>query len=382
MITSERINLMHVVLNLGVGGLEKLVSDIVLHLNRKIFNVEVCCLDSLGYFSNILNNKEINVTLIQRNQKHYDTFYPFRLMKLLRKKNIHILHMHSGTLFLATQAGILARTPLMVYTDHGRHLFDSPKIILMDRVSSFFVDKIIAVSKELENYLTSVVKISRNKIVTVVNGINTSLFYPREKPQNLLEEFKIAGDYKVIGTVGRLAEVKDHASLIKAFKIVHARIPKSVLMIVGDGPLKEQLLEAVAENNLNNSVIFTGNRNDLPELLSLFDVFVLSSLSEGTSVSLLEAMAAGIPPVVTDVGGNRSIVDDMVNGIFVKPKDINHMAEAIITLLCDERTHKKFSANALHKVHTQYRIDKMIDYYTSIYLNLFQGTSPKHLCPS
>lgn len=366
----DKINLMHVVLNLGIGGLERLVADIALGFDRHNFNFEICCLDWLGYFSSSLSSKGINITLLKRNQKHYDVFYPFRLMKLLRQKRIHILHMHSGTFFLATQAGLLARTPIMVYTDHGRHLVEPRFQFLEDRLSSLFVDKIIAVSKELEQYLINVVKLPRNKIITIVNGINTILYSPRGKPRNLLEEFHIPNNHKIVGTVGRLAEVKDQISLIKAFKMVHEIIPMSILMIVGDGPIKQRLCDVVAENNLNNSVIFTGNREDLPELLNLFDVFVLSSLSEGTSVSLLEAMAAGVTPVVTGVGGNKSIVDDQVNGIIVEPKNISQMAEAIITLLRDDNKRRKFSSHAVNKVKNFYSLNNMVDQYTSLYLNL------------
>jgi len=180
-----KINLMHVVLSLMVGGLERLVAETSLKMNREIFNIEVCCIDELGHFSQYLTERGIRVTLLERNHKHYDALYPFRLMKLLRRKNIHIMQMHSGTFFLATQAGVLARTPVRVYTDHGRALEDTPLRIREDRLSALFVDKIIAVSQELERYLLDIVKLSPKKTVTVINGINTAEFCARAKPRAL-----------------------------------------------------------------------------------------------------------------------------------------------------------------------------------------------------
>lgn len=354
-------------LSLVVGGLERLVVDSSLLMHDMGINVEVCCFDELGLFSEHLTSRGINVTLLKRNPKRYDAFYFFRLARFLREKNAHVLHMHSGTFFLATQGGVLARVPAMIYTDHGRALVDTSLRMKEDRISGLFVDRIIAVSQELERYLIEIVRLPRKKTITVINGISTSEFAYRPKPVALLEEFRIPSNYNIIGTVGRIDAVKDQASLIRAFKLIRERIPRTVLVLVGDGPLRSDLENLAANEGLSGSVVFTGNRKDVPKILNLLDVFVLSSLSEGTSVSLLEAMASGVVPVVTDVGGNASIVDHAINGIVVRPKNVEQLAGAIADIIIDENKRNKLRDNAMAKVRDYYSISSMVKQYRAIY---------------
>ncbi len=366
----RKLNIMHTVISLEVGGLEKIVCDMVGGFDKELFNVEVCCFSTLGELAEKLMDNGINVNLLQITTKHYDPFYPLRLSRFLREKKVDVLHMHSGTFFLGVQAGFLARTQAMIYTDHGRHLVDPKRLILMNRFSALFVDKIVAVSRELEEYLANVVKLPRRKISTIINGIDTVKFSPRPKSASLLREFGISENTKIIGTVGRLAEVKDQSSMIEAFEVVNRHYSDSVLMLVGDGPLKSELKQSVANKKLCEKVIFTGSRSDVPELLNLFDVYLLTSLSEGTSVSLLEAMASGIVPIVTDVGGNTSIVNNGVNGIIVSPKDIGSMARNIIYILENNDLRisiGKEATNTVKKVYGQYN---MINKYETLYCEM------------
>lgn len=367
---------MHVSLSLEVGGLEKVVAENAVGVDKDIFHVEVCCFDGLGHFAEFLQQKGINVTLVRRNQDHYDALFPIRLGKLLRDKNIHILHMHSGTFFLGTQAGLLSRVPIMVYTDHGRHLVEPKMLLAMDRFSGFFAKKIIAVSKELEKYLIEVVRLPPDKTTTIINGINTNTFTYREKSLTLLKELNIPESHKVIGTVGRLVEVKDHITLIHAFHKVFADNPDMTLLFIGDGPIKSVLQQLVRDLCLIDNVIFAGSRSNVPELLNLLDIFVLTSLSEGTSISLLEAMASGVVPMVTDVGGNPSIVTHQHNGLLVKPKDISQIAESLTYLLHYEDASSMYRQNAVNTVKRHFSLDKMIERYTDIYIDLLEKTYP------
>jgi sugar transferase (PEP-CTERM/EpsH1 system associated) len=367
-----KINVMHVVLGLVLGGLERLVVEISLRMDKDLFNVEVCCLDDYGFFADSLIKQGINVTVVQKNQKRYDPFYPLKLRKFLREKKVHILHMHSGVYFLASQAGALARTPVKIYTDHGRLLEDSRQFAYEDRFASLFVDQIVAVSKELEKQLVEVIGLPAKKTMTIINGINTDEFIPREKSKSLLEEFGLKEDQKVIGTVGRLDGIKDQASMIRAFEIVRQKIPGSVLMLVGDGPLEGELREQARQSGLGNSVIFTGCRSDVPSILNLMDLFALTSLSEGTPISLLEAMASGVVSVVTDVGGIPSIIDNGVDGLIVKPGNIPQIAEAMTELLSNGKKSQIIREKALGKVRKSYSIDRMVDGYVELYQNLLR----------
>jgi L-malate glycosyltransferase len=372
-ITNGKINVMHVVLSLETGGLERIVADSVLAIDKDKFNVEVCCLDRLGSFAELLIEQGNRVMLLQRNQFRYDYLFPLKLRKHLIEKNVHILHIHSGTFFLATQAGILARTPVMIYTDHGRPLVESRIDVLMDRFSGHFVDQIVAVSNKLKEYLIKQIKLPENKLMTLINGINTESYCFREKSQTLLQEFRISPNHKVIGTVGRLAEVKDYTSLIEAFDIVHNKLPDTALILVGDGPMRTNLEQKIVELNLKGFIKLAGNRTDIPNLLNLFDLFVLSSLSEGTSVALLEAMASRVAPIVTNVGGNPSIVDNNINGILVKPNNVDELADNLISLLQDDERRKKYGENAAQKVRVKFSLAKMVNEYERLYIRLLNG---------
>ena len=374
--SDRKINIMHVALSLQVGGLEKVVAESAVGVDKDIFNVEVCCFDDLGFFAERLVRDGIDVTLVRRNQDHYDPLFPIRLGKLLRDKNTHILHMHSGTFFLGTQAGLLSGVPIMIYTDHGRHLVEPRMLLAMDRFSGFFAKKIIAVSKELERYLTEVVRLPPVKTTTIINGIDTKVFSFREKSLSLLEELNIPATRKIIGTVGRLVEVKDHVTLIRAFHKVVADEPDVTLLFIGDGPMKAGLQQLVGELDLSGKVVFAGSRSDVPELLNLLDVFVLTSLSEGTSISLLEAMASGVVPLVTDVGGNPSIVNHEHNGLLVKPKDVSRIAESLTHLLHHEDVSAEYRRNAVDTVKTHFSLDRMIESYTGVYLDLYEKKYP------
>lgn len=362
---------MHTVLSLEMGGLEKVVSDTVSGLDKDRYNVEVCCFDTPGHFAAGLADHGINVNLVKRNQDRYDAFFPFRLKKLLQERKTDILHMHSGTFFLGTQAALFAGISRMVYTDHGRHLVD-PKILLaMDRFCGFFAKKIIAVSNELEKYLVEVVRLPAAKTTTIINGINTDLFTPGPKQPDLLDELKIPHYHRIIGTVGRLAEVKDQVSMIKACAEVFKKISNITLLFIGEGPLLPVLQQTAQDCGVAEHVVFAGKRSDTPRLMNLIDIFMLTSLSEGTSISLLEAMASGATPVVTDVGGNPSIVQHGVNGILVRPGDVSGMTAAIYSLLNHEYLHRRYSRNAVKTVRDNYSLKSMIDKYSDVYNELY-----------
>jgi glycosyltransferase involved in cell wall biosynthesis len=175
-----------------------------------------------------------------------------------------------------------------------------------------------------------------------------------------------------LGTVARLDEVKDQLGMLKAFQLVREKYPDSRLFLVGDGPMRHVLSDYIEGNDLSSSVTITGYRQDIPDILNLLDVFLLSSLSEGTSISLLEAMASGVPPVVTRVGGNVSIVDDRVDGLLVEPGAAGEMSDAIAQLLADDSKRRQFVERAMKKVRETFSLDRMAKTYTGIYFDLLR----------
>jgi sugar transferase (PEP-CTERM/EpsH1 system associated) len=371
--TGNKINVLHLVLDMRFGGLQRWVTDTAAMMHGEEFHVEVACLNDLGFFAEKLAERGITVTLLQKNQEHFDALCPFRLAKFLRKRDIDVLHVHTGAFLFGAAAAAISRVPVSVYTEHGRFKTRTLVPQLEDRISGWLIDRVIAVSKELERYLVRDVGLPAHKIQTVINGIETKRFAHRPKPVRLLDEFGLSRSTRILGTVARLDEVKDQASMLTAFRAVREKFPDSRLFLVGDGPMRRALSEFIEGNGLAGFVTITGYRSDIPEFLNLFDVFLLSSLSEGTSISLLEAMASGVPPVVTRVGGNVFIVEDRVDGVLVGPGAPAEMSDAIVQLLADDSKRRQIGDRAMQKARESFGLERMAETYAGIYLDLLRG---------
>lgn len=368
-----KIKLTHLVLDMDLGGLQRLISQMVPVMARDVFDVNVVCMNRKGCFGNQLEADGFNVKLLQKNQKRADLWYPVRLAHYLRKRKTDILHMHAGTFIFGALAGSLAFTPATIYTEHGRAVVDSLVRHVEDRIAVKLVNRLVPVSDDLKDVLIERIGAPPHKLTTIINGIATDLFIPRSKPRALLEEFSISDKCRVIGTVARLDAIKDQLSMIKAFELVAGRINDCRLILVGDGPMRDELEEYISTRGLQRQVIITGQRSDVPEFLNLFDLFVLSSLSEGTSMSLLEAMASGVPAVVTGVGGNPAIVTHEIDGLVVEPSDPAALADAILRLLSDENLLRIFSERSAAKVRRDFSIERMTENYCRLYLEILHA---------
>lgn len=364
----KRIKVLHLLLSLETGGMERFVYEHCLALNHDEFDVSVCCIDRLEGFSQNLLEHGIKVDLLQRNQQHFDCFFPFRLSRYLKENDIDIIHTHTGSFFHGSVAGFLARTKGVIFTEHGRDLVETIPKRVLDKIASFFADHIVTVSKDLEHHLIQEIKLPANKIRTIINGVNTETYCVRGKSKILCEEFGLQPTDKIVGTIGRLAEIKNHPFLIRSFEKVKHIWPDSRLILVGSGPREKWLKSLTVDLGLADSVIFTGNRNDVGDLYQLFDVFVLSSFSEGTSFSLLEAMASGVPAIVTNVGGNPGIVKDTVNGYLVEVDDDQALADKILNVF--EQGEGDLANNARQFVIDRYSLKKNLQQYVSIYRSL------------
>jgi len=369
---------MHAVLEMDIGGLQRLITQMTLAMDRDLFNIEIVCMNREGCFADTLRSHGIKVTLLQKNQHRADLWYPVRLAAFLRRKKTHILQMHPGVFIFGALAGRMAFTPCTVYTEHGRAVVDDPVRQAEDKLAVKLVDRVVAVSSNLNDMLVERIKAPRRKLVTIINGIATDMFATRPRPATLVHEFGLPPDCRVIGTVARLDEIKDQLSMIRAFEIVCQRVGDCRLFLVGDGPLRDDLTVYINQQNLQGKVIITGQRSDVPDFLNLFDVFVLSSLSEGTSISLLEAMASGVPPVVTRVGGNPDIVEHGTDGLVVEPRDPEALADAIAKLLLDGELHKRFASKCIAKVTRDYSIERMVQSYCQMYLEILHRKNRFH----
>jgi glycosyltransferase involved in cell wall biosynthesis len=232
--------------------------------------------------------------------------------------------------------------------------------MFLDRLYGPLTRHVAVVSDSLAEYMCGTVGIPSKKISVIINGIDVERFLSSQT-------FSTSGDRLRIGIIARLAAVKDIATLVRAMAIVHQHNPSLLLSIIGDGPERGYLESLVNELGLSSVVTFHGFRRDIPEVLREIDIFTLSSLSEGTSITLLEAMASGKPVVVTNVGGNPSVVEQGVNGILVPAGEPDLLAQALLKLASDSKLRQSMATANINRVTECYSIQAMARHYEALY---------------
>jgi glycosyltransferase involved in cell wall biosynthesis len=321
----------------GFGGLEKVVLSIVKNIDRSRFNPSFCTL--------LLPEPELMKELEQYDLPCYvlqkrdgpDISILFKLRKLLAAEKVQLVNSHDiGATLYAAPAARLAGAGRVIHTDHSQILAKHKHLGVYRWILKNLVSHSITVSKDLESYLTKEMGVHPGRITTIPNGIDIELFAAERDLSYLYKEFDIEPNDKVVGSIGRLKKQKGMEYLISAFKIVVEAMPQAKLFIVGDGELRQKLESIRDELGIEDNVIFTGIRNDIPALLQFFDLFTLASLWEGQPLTIMEAMAAGKPIIATDVGGNAEILKGGDLGTIVPPRDSAAHADSILTLLKDE----------------------------------------------
>jgi sugar transferase (PEP-CTERM/EpsH1 system associated) len=363
----KKINVLHLIQGLEIGGLEIMVVNLLERLDRSRYRPSICCYDSLGSLSQGLPEKGIGVHLLKR-RHGIDYFYPFKLAKYLRKSKIKILHLHNPTaLFYGTLAGKIAGTTCIIYTEHGRDFSSSSKVKIANSLLCRMVDKIVVVAECGKRYLVEHEGVDEKKIIKIYNGIDSKKFGTIQEVTLIRRELGITDNQSVIGIVARLDPIKNHACLIRAMKIIVTSLPGSLLILIGDGSLRTELENLTADLGLQDLIKFLGARSDIPELLSILDVFVLSSVNEGLSLTLIEACAAGKPIVATNVGGNAEIVEHEGNGLLVPSDQPEALAKAVLEILTDKTKARLMGEFGRKKFEKEFTLDIMVKRYEALY---------------
>jgi glycosyltransferase involved in cell wall biosynthesis len=298
----------------------------------------------------------------------FDLIAAIKVAFLIKKEDIQILHLHSAHAHtIGILASLLAPTKIVVSRRVDFHLRKNPLSWLKYRIR---IDKIIAVSYGVKKVLMED-GIDEEKIDVVYSGIDLNKF----KNQNgayLYDEFNLSRDSPIIGVIAALAPHKDHKNFIKAAYLIKKKVPQAKFLIVGDGPLKDELKSFTAQLNLKDSVIFTGFREDIPAFLSIFDIFLLSSYLEGFCTSLLDAQLLGVPIVATNTGGIPEIIEDGVNGLLAPPRDPTALAQAALKLIEDRALARKLAAAGKESV-KKFSKERMIASTEKIYFEVING---------
>jgi len=345
--------------SLDCGGLEKLTLDLSLKLMVQGHSVTICCLKGAG---NLLNSSQVGIEIISLNKRSgLDFILPFRLAGEIRQRRPDIVHTHNpGPLFYGTIAARLAGVPVVINTRHGR----APRY--MNRFIWAMNDAIVAISNDAKNELLKNNTIDPGKVFVIHNGIDLDRFKSCSSQQDAKKALGLDSSL-VIGTVSRLSREKDQFNLIKAFAKIVSVDPDVRLVFAGDGPLRNELMAFADDLGLKDKVTFLGFRDDVNMVMQSFDIFVLPSLQEGISLSLLEAMASAKPVIVTNVGGNPEVVIDGETGFFVAPKNPHKLAEACTRLLKNVELSEQFGFAGRRRVEEKFSLSRMVGEYNELY---------------
>jgi len=367
---SRRTRILHVTFNMGIGGTEQVIRQLVLHLPDTSFESRILCIDGhIGETGTQLQKLGIEVFSLKR-KPGFDWKLIFDLRSMIRQQGISIVHCHQYTPWVYGLLASVATGARVVFTEHGRFHPDHYryKAIVANPLFALMTHRIIAISAATRAALARYEFIPKSAIGVIYNGIG-GFKHSASARECLRKHLGIPSDAFVMGTVARLDPVKNQSMMLEAFSLILARHPDSWLLMVGDGPDRNLLVSKARELGVGSRVCFTGFIEDPSGYLAAMDVFLLSSHTEGTSMTLLEAMSLGIPGVVTNTGGNPEIIEDGHTGILCEPGSAPGMASAIEKIYRSSALAQSLSVNSRRRYQDRFSVDQMIQSYCSVYLD-------------
>jgi len=368
---------MHV---MQVAGAELLVSEIIRRLGARIEPV-IFCLDAVGALGEQLQKEGVEVVALDR-KPGFDLGVARRLAREARSRRIELLHAHQYTpAFYSALARLcgLPRVPI-VFTEHGRHY---PDVVSWKRrtINRLFLQRFwtrtTAVCEFSRRALIEKDGLSPRRVVVVPNGIRLEGFAARPgllrpDPQGAEQRALRARlgwdpDRPCVLCVARFHPVKDHPTLLRGFALARNHRPDAMLLLAGDGPERSRLEALAAELGISHAVTFLGVRRDVSEIMRASDVVALTSVSEASSLTLMEAMATGSAILATAVGGNPEIVRDGEEGLLVPRGDHEAVGAALARLLDDPPLRARLGNAGLRRVHEQFDLNQTVDKYAALF---------------
>jgi len=319
--------------------------------------------------------KDLGVEVTNLGRGKYNPITLIDLIKIIRRENADIIHCHGyGSSTFCRVAGLITRTPVVIH-EHMIDQFTPRHMVLMDKALSPLTSKAIAVSGAVKIFMNTKRGIPLGKIDVIHNGLPTEYCnrYSEEEKVKIRFGLDVSDTYPVITVTGRLDHVKGHEVLIRALSILADSEMPYICLIVGDGELMPSLQKLAKDLGVSEHTRFLGFRTDISEILSITDIMVISSYSEGCSLALLEGMAAGTAIVSTAVGGIPEMVDDKETALLIKPGDPKAMSCALETLIKDKTFRRKLGAQAKKVCEENYLITQTISRFIELYQQLLMN---------
>ncbi len=366
----------HLLYRFDTGGLENGVVNLINHMPRGAYRHMVVALTDVTDFRQRLKHADVECVALHKPPGHGAKAYP-ALWRLLRQHRPAIVHTRNLAALEMQAAAWAARVPVRIHGEHGRDVDDldgsSRKHQRLRRLYAPFVHRFVALSCDLQRYLEGPVGIDPKRVRQIYNGVDAVKFKPAAaaRPTAIQACPFRAPEHWLIGTVGRMAAVKDQTLLARAFVRALALQPmfaeRARLVMVGDGPLRAAAQAVLAEAGAAHLAWLPGERGDVAEVMRGLNCFVLPSLAEGISNTILEAMASALPVVATRVGGNAELVDDGRTGCVVPAADPEPMAQALLRLWQNPQQADAMGQAGRAEVERRFSLQAMVAAYQGLY---------------
>ncbi len=365
------LRVMQITHDLAIGGLQQVVLTLCKTIRRDQFECSVLCLRNLGPFEHELRARGIAVFSLSRKPGNADYFSFLKVAKILRNQRIDVIHTHNThPLIDGTMGAMLAGVKTIIHTDHARQFPDKRRYMVFENLLSHFVYRMIGVSDDTSNNLRKYERISKERLLTIPNGIDPEPYNLPVDCKEVRRSLGVPPDGSIIGTIARLSTEKALGEALEAFSRVKRQRPQTYFVIVGEGPCEQELRDKAQALGLQDSVIFTGRRVDIPRIVRTIDIFVLSSFREGLPMAVLEAMAGGCPIVAYAVGGVPNAVISGQNGYLVTRGACDEMAARITELLDDSEKRRSFGKRGREIFIEKFSAETMTKAYERLYMRL------------
>lgn len=383
--TDPRPLVAHVMYRFDTGGLENGVVNLINHMPADRYRHAVIALTEITDFR--LRIKRDDVQFIALKKPPGQTLWMFpQLYRLFRQLRPAVVHSRNLAALEVQLPAWLARVPVRIHGEHGRDVGDlDGSNVTYQRVRRFykpFVSYYLALSRDLAEYLDGIIRVPASKVLQVYNGVDTERFHPA--PADFAAPgcpFPRAGHW-LVGTVGRMQTVKDQPTLARAFvralEIAPELRDRLRLVMIGDGPLRSQCQQILAEAGVADLAWLPGERSDVPDVMRGLDCFVLPSLAEGISNTILEAMASGLPVIATAVGGNADLVAAGETGEIIPAANPEAMAQAIVRAASNPQRSQDMGRAGRQLVERRFSMNAMVAAYQGTYDKLLHrsGATP------
>lgn len=367
--------IVHVMYSFGIGGLENVIVQLINRLPTDDFEHVVLSLTTISEFRNRISQPDVRFIALEKPPGHALALYP-KIYNLLRDLKPDMLHTCNLAALEIVPLAWLARVPFRVHAEHGWDAHDpdgrSQKYRFLRRIYKPFVSHYVAVSKDIADYLLGPIGVPSSRLALIPNGVDTSDFAPKGQEMTPPPSCPFSpGRHWLIGTVGRLQTVKNQQLLARAFiELLHTypdTLQRCRLIIVGEGPLRNEIESVLAEAKVEHLAWLAGARNDISAILPSLDCFVLPSMAEGTSCTLQEAMSCGLPVVATAVGGTPDLVVNGVTGYLVPSGDVKAMTAAIWKMYSEPIRTEAMGASARLHALANFALSAMIERYAGLF---------------